>query len=228
MKRETHACAGSEGDVGIISESGTTGMAGSGEGKIERARLPRGLWLCALIITLVLLLAACDSQAGGASGPPSSAAPTSTSALAGGPGPTAAASPSAQATTTGATGQVGFNSVCSQPAGVTAQLPASIPAYPGARLQISQAQGGNALYGLCSSDGRAARRRRVYHHPDERVVAGCDGAKVKPSPPAPRAAPASGPRQADPARRARPPPAFAGWRAAPTSRRRRRRRSPLV
>jgi len=142
--------------VGIISESGTTGMAGSGEGKIERARLPRGLWLCALIITLVLLLAACDSQAGGASGPPSSAASTSTSALTGGPGPTAVASPSAQPTTTGATGQVGFNSVCSQPASVTAQLPASIPTYPGARLQISQAQGGNALYGLCSGDGRAA------------------------------------------------------------------------
>ena len=129
---------------------------GTSGGKIRRMRAPRALWLYTLIVVLALLLAACDSQSSGTSAPPSNAAPTSTSALAGGPGPTAAASPSAQATTTGATGQVGFNSVCSQPAGVTAQLPASIPAYPGARLQISQAQGGNALYGLCSSDGRAA------------------------------------------------------------------------
>lgn len=129
---------------------------GTSGGKIRRMRAPRALWLYTLIVVLALLLAACDSQSSGASAPPSNAAPTSTSALAGGPGPTAAASPSAQATTTGATGQVGFNSVCSQPASVTAQLPASIPAYPGARLQISQAQGGNALYGLCSSDGRAA------------------------------------------------------------------------
>lgn len=126
--------------------------------KIGRPRLPRALWLCALLLTLaLLLLAACDSQSGGASTtPPGGAAPTSTSALSGGPGSTVAASPSAQATTTGATGQVGFNSVCSQPASVTAQLPASIPTYPAARLQISQAQGGNALYGLCSGDGRAA------------------------------------------------------------------------
>ena len=135
------------------SRSSTGGM---GSGRIGRTRMPRGLWLCALIVALALLLAACESQSGGASTTPPGAAPTRTSALAGGPGPTAAASPSAQATTTGATGQVGFASVCSQPASVTAQLPASIPAYPGARLQISQAQGGNALYGLCSSDGRAA------------------------------------------------------------------------
>jgi hypothetical protein len=135
--------------------SGTNSTSGADGGKIGRTRLPRGCWLCALIVALALLLAACDSQSGGASATPP-AAPTSTSALSGGPGPTVAASPSAQATTTGATGQVGFASVCSQPASVTAQLPANIPAYPGARLQISQAQGGFGLYGLCSGDGRAA------------------------------------------------------------------------
>ncbi len=135
--------------------SGTNSTSGADGGKIGRTRLPRGCWLCALIVALALLLAACDSQSSGASATPP-AAPTSTSALSGGPGPTVAASPSAQATTTGATGQVGFASVCSQPASVTAQLPANIPAYPGARLQISQAQGGFGLYGLCSGDGRAA------------------------------------------------------------------------
>jgi hypothetical protein len=133
--------------------SSTGNMSGR---TLRRMRLPRHPWLCALIVALALLLAACDSQSGGTSAPPPGAAPTSTSALTGNPGPTAVASPSAQPTTTGATGQVGFNSVCSQPASVTAQLPASIPTYPGARLQISQAQGGNALYGLCSGDGRAA------------------------------------------------------------------------
>jgi hypothetical protein len=120
-----------------------------------RARALRGLCLGALTIALALLLAACDSPSGGVSATPPVTS-TSTSTLTGGPGPTPAASPSAQPTTTGASGQVGFASVCSQPASVTSQLPASIPAFPGARLQIGQAQGGNGLYGLCSSDGRAA------------------------------------------------------------------------
>jgi hypothetical protein len=137
----------------IRSESGAAGRI---EETIGQRRLPGGPWLCALIVTLALLLAACDSQPGGAGAPPSSAAPTRTPALTGGPGPTAVASPSAQPTTTGATGQVGLDSVCAQSVSVTAQLPTSIPAYPGARLQIGQAQGGSGLYGLCSGDRRAA------------------------------------------------------------------------
>ena len=143
--------------MGII-RSDTSGIARIGGGTIRHVQALRGRWPCAvitLLVALALLLAACDSQSGGASATPP-AAPTSTSAQIGGPGPTASASPSAQATTTGASGQVGFASVCSQPASVTAQLPASIPAYPGARLQISQARDGFGLYGLCSGDSRAA------------------------------------------------------------------------
>ncbi len=118
-----------------IIRSGTGGIGRMGGGAIRRVRTLHGLWLCALLVALALLLAACDSLSGRASATPP-ATPTSTSVLTG--GPTAAASPSAQATT-GASGQVGFASVCSQPASETAQLPASIPTYPGARLQISQA-----------------------------------------------------------------------------------------
>ena len=117
----------------------------------------RQLWVALLVMAgTILLLAACDSGTSG------TASQTATGA--GGPSVSSSGTPSAPAdtatpttaavTTPGA--QVGASDVCAQPPSVTAQLPASIPAYPGARLRLGQTSGGNGLFGLCTGDSVSA------------------------------------------------------------------------
>lgn len=115
----------------------------------------RYLWLWVTLLTVsVLLLAACDSGSGGAGSP--------TATGSGGPPITSNGTPLA-ATATPTTGalttpgaQVGASDVCAQAPSVNAQLPASIPPYPGAQLRLGQTSGGNGLFGLCTSDSVSA------------------------------------------------------------------------
>src|SRR5579872_5392959 len=113
------------------------------------ARWSQWLWM-ALLVVGVLLLAACDSGAGGTASPTATNPGGSLVSSNGTPqAPAATATPTtADVTTPGA--QVGASDVCAQPPSVTAQLPASIPAYPGAQLRLGQTSGGNGLFGLCT------------------------------------------------------------------------------
>jgi hypothetical protein len=50
------------------------------------------------------------------------------------------------------TGEGGIAEFCSGPADIESALPASIPLYPNAHLNVSRMSGGNGLFGLCSAD----------------------------------------------------------------------------
>jgi hypothetical protein len=117
-------------------------------------RLPRALALliAALLMAALLLLAACAGGSSARTGPTATpggaSAPASTTTP---PGQTAAtADPTAFTTPGAAQGTAGL---CAQPSSVSAQPPASIPAYPGATLRIGQSQNGAGLFGYCSSAG---------------------------------------------------------------------------
>ena len=124
------------------------------EPKNERARwrlTRRGYPLVALALGLALTLAAC-------AGEPSQTAQQSPTAT-GAPGVLATTSSATATTSTTATAtpisgkgaQFGAQDICSQPTRVSAQPPATIPAYPGAELHASQADGPNGFYGYCTS-----------------------------------------------------------------------------
>lgn len=106
----------------------------------------------ALALVAMGILAGC---AGGTAGsartaPPAHVAATvhaeQTASLA---APLATPTPGA-VTTPGA--QQGTAEYCAGSASVVAQLPASLPAYPGGQLRLGQNAGGNGIYGLCTSD----------------------------------------------------------------------------
>ena len=99
-----------------------------------------------LLLGLVLLLAGCAGGGGDVQITPVASHPVTVSAtitLAPTITPTVAS-----VTTPGA--QQGAAEFCAHPASATAQLPASVPAYPGADLRISQSSGGFGIYGLCT------------------------------------------------------------------------------
>lgn len=101
-----------------------------------------GAWLC-------LLLAACAS--GGADGGGTPTATTGTS-----PTSIAAATPSGPTATPYLIGtpgtDLGAADACTQTGTPTANLPDTIPAYPGADLRVGQVNGSNGVFGLCTTD----------------------------------------------------------------------------
>lgn len=112
-------------------------------------------WVVALVVlgTLMLVLAACDSGSSGQVSTDSTVSPGSANAttIAGGT-PTATAADTATPTPISGPGaQFGSSQYCSEKPNVSVQLPPSIPAYPNAELRLSQADGGNSIYGLCST-----------------------------------------------------------------------------
>lgn len=125
-------------------------MGGGVKRRIRWVMTRRHLHTALLAMGLVLLLAACDSGSSGAAGP--------TATTAGGPPVTSSGTPpAATATPTTITdntpgAQVGASDVCAQTPNVTAQLPSSIPAYPGAQLKLGSSSGGNGSFGLCTTD----------------------------------------------------------------------------
>ncbi|MFI5273909.1 MAG: hypothetical protein ACHQ4H_12825 [Ktedonobacterales bacterium] len=107
-----------------------------------------------LLALLAVLLASCAGGGGSTSG-----AARATSTPAGGSSasasPAATASPSTAAITTPGA-PVGAAGLCALTPSVSAQPPASIPAYPGAKLRVGQSQNGGGLFGYCTSAGVAA------------------------------------------------------------------------
>ncbi len=104
-----------------------------------------------LSILVAALLAACASGGNVQITPVASPAGTAPATLALAPTPSPTTS---LVSTPGA--QQGEAEFCAQPPSVSAQLPPSIPAYPGAELRIGQASGGFGLFGLCTQDGVSA------------------------------------------------------------------------
>ncbi|MGH2514292.1 MAG: hypothetical protein ACRDHP_01415 [Ktedonobacterales bacterium] len=121
----------------------------------QTARRYRYLWVALLAAGVLLLLAACDSGSGGAATPTATSRGGSTTLTNGTPPVIATATPTTAAVTTPGA-QVGASDVCAQAISVSAQLPASIPAYPGAQLRLGQTSGGNGLFGLCTGDSVGA------------------------------------------------------------------------
>jgi len=114
--------------------------------------------LRAPLLLALLLLAACESGGAGPSaagaGPSGSVTPVGSATNAGAAGaPTATATP-VELTTPGA--PVGIAGLCTLSPSVSAQLPASIPAYPHAQIRLGQSSGGSGLFGFCTRDGVAA------------------------------------------------------------------------
>lgn len=135
-------------------------MGRGSSGRRTRRNQYQRLWmgLVALVVLgiVLVLLAACDSGPSGAVSPgAANGAGTPGSASGGAQTPAVTATPTTAAVTTPGA-QVGASDVCVQPPSVSAQLPASIPAYPGARLRLGQSSGGNGLFGFCSGDSVSA------------------------------------------------------------------------
>src|SRR5262249_27131996 len=87
-------------------------------------------------------------------GPSGSVTPVGSATNAGAAGaPTATATP-VELTTPGA--PVGIAGLCTLSPSVSAQLPASIPAYPHAQIRLGQSSGRSGLFGFCTRDGVAA------------------------------------------------------------------------
>jgi hypothetical protein len=109
----------------------------------------------ALLLLALLLLAACSGgssgQTTGGVGSLGSGAPAGTATSAGSP---AATDTPVELTTPGA--PVGFAGLCAQKPSVSAQLPAAVPAYPGAQIHLGQSANGSGLFGFCTNDGVAA------------------------------------------------------------------------
>lgn len=109
----------------------------------------RYLWVALLAMGVVLALAACESGSGGAASSTATAPGGSSLNSNGTPPPAVTSTPTTSADNTPGA-QIGASDVCAQPPSVSAQLPPSIPAYPGAQLRLGQTSGGNGLFGLCT------------------------------------------------------------------------------
>lgn len=109
----------------------------------------RYLWVALLAAGIMLALAACDSGSSGAASSTTTTPGGSLVTTNGTGSPVATSTPTTTADNTPGA-QVGASDVCAQPPSVSAQLPASIPTYPGAQLRLAQASGGNGLFGLCT------------------------------------------------------------------------------
>lgn len=114
-------------------------------------RLPLALLVASLLIGALLLLAACASSSSAHSGATATAGGSSTASATAPSGQTTATADPTTFTTPGAA--QGTAGLCAQPVSVSAQPPASIPAYPDAILRIGQSQNGAGLFGYCSSAG---------------------------------------------------------------------------
>ncbi len=150
-------CSVSEGEMCGKSVGNTMQQEMSQTGRSTRGR---GLtwhmtrWCVVLVALVMLLLTACDSGSGSpvsAAGTPGSSgganAPTATS-----DGTATAAVDTATPTPISGPGaQFGSSQFCSQKPSVSVQLPPTIPAYPNAELRLSQADGANSIYGLCTT-----------------------------------------------------------------------------
>jgi hypothetical protein len=103
----------------------------------------------------LLLLAACSGDSSGqtsrGAGSLGNVTPVGSATNAG--PPTATDTP-VELTTPGA--PVGFAGLCAQKPSVSAQLPAAVPAYPGAQIHVGQSANGTGLFGFCTNDGVAA------------------------------------------------------------------------
>lgn len=111
-------------------------------------------WL-ALVAASALLLAACAGGSGSAGGAPTATGSGGSTTANGTPPGGAGATPTTNAVTTPGA-QAGALDVCSQTPDVKAQLPATIPAYPGAQLRFGRSSSGNGFFGLCSSGSVSA------------------------------------------------------------------------
>ena len=103
----------------------------------------------ASLLLVAVLAAGCAS--GGASSQVSSAAkitPAATGVIQIGATAAPTSTPSPISGDKAAQGAAEF---CTKASAISAQLPATIPLYPGARLKIAQNQSGNSLFGACSS-----------------------------------------------------------------------------
>lgn len=111
-----------------------------------------GLVLCAAL----LALAACDAGAAGssASTQPAGAQSTALATQARGAEAPTVTPTTAAVTTPGA--QQGTAEFCAASPNVSAQPPAGVPSYPGARLQLGQDADGSGIYGLCTGDSVSA------------------------------------------------------------------------
>lgn len=109
--------------------------------------------LVALVALVVLMLAACDSGSSGTvntAGTPGASGANATTTAAGGTA-TIAVDTATPTPISGPGAQFGSSQFCSQKPSVSVQLPPSIPVYPNAELRLSQADGANSIYGLCTT-----------------------------------------------------------------------------
>lgn len=103
-----------------------------------------------LVAGLALLLSACgDSSSVASSGGSSGASGTPI------PGVTVVVGQNSTTPTLNVVGgqgaQEGIADVCTQPPQVNASVPSSIPAYPGAKLRLSDLENGNGDFGFCTT-----------------------------------------------------------------------------
>lgn len=109
-------------------------------------------WIVVFVALAALTLAACDSGSSSqvSMSGTASTGTTNATATAGGTA-TAAADTPTPTPISGPGAQFGSSQFCSQKPNVSVQLPPSIPAYPSAELRLSQADGANSIYGLCTT-----------------------------------------------------------------------------
>lgn len=109
-------------------------------------------WILAFVTLGALMVAACDSGSSGqvpTGGTPNSGGANATSTADG--TPTATVDTSTATPISGPGAQFGSSQFCSQKPSVSVQLPPTIPDYPNAQLRLSQADGANSIYGLCTT-----------------------------------------------------------------------------
>lgn len=123
-----------------------------------RVRQTLGVFAALVVaVTALLALSACDGGQGGATQAtaPASARATTTSGQVAGI-PVATVTPTTGAVTTPGAQQGTAEFCAASSASDSAQLPASVPAYPGAQLRLGQSAGGSGIYGLCTGDSANA------------------------------------------------------------------------
>jgi len=110
--------------------------------------------LLPLGLGLLLLFTGCSSGSGAAT--PTATLGSATAPAQTTPGDQSTATPQLTPITTPGS-QEGGSAFCSQPASSgSTPLPASIPAYPNARLHFGRSENGFGLYGLCTADSISA------------------------------------------------------------------------
>ncbi len=110
-------------------------------------------WCVVLVALVMLLLTACEGGSGGpvsAAGTPGSGGTNAPTATSDGTA-TAAVDTATPTPISGPGAQFGSSQFCSQKPSVSVQLPPTIPPYPNAELRLSQADGANSIYGLCTT-----------------------------------------------------------------------------